>query len=260
MISRSVQMDIKRDPVENIERAIELAQSKPLNKIDLLIFPELFTTGFQLSRIKEIAHDKDDPIFEKFANLAKENNVNIVLGSIAFKSKDGITNTTFIYNRQGEIISDVSKLHMFKPMNEEKHLTPGNKYHSFVLDGITCTSVVCYDIRFPELTRRVFKEKQPKLLIVPMEWPAPRTETFKVLLRARAVENQCFVVTANRIGEENAAEFEGYSLASDPFGNIINELPLIEGIMDVELDFDIVDKVRKTITCHDDMRLDMFQI
>jgi omega-amidase len=258
MISRSIQMDIDKEPKKNIEKAIELATSQSIEKIDLLVFPELFTTGFQLERINDLAHDKDDPIFQIFSKFAKENNVNIVLGSIAYKTNKGVSNTSFVINRNGEIISQYSKLHLFKLMNEEKHLIPGNHYHFFEIDGITCTSIVCYDMRFPELTRRLFHEKQPKLLVVPMEWPAPRTETFKALLRARAIENQCFVVTSNRIGTENGAEFEGFSLAADPFGNIINELPFKEGIMDVELDFEIVDKVRKNMTCFGDRRLDLF--
>lgn len=258
MLIRSIQMDINKNPKINIEKAIELSQSDSLSQVDLLIFPEMFTTGYQLDKIDTLAHQKDDPIFELFSGLAKRNNINILLGSIAYKTDKGVSNTSFVFNRNGDIISEYSKLHLFKLMKEEQYLVPGDSYHFFDLDGITCSSIICYDLRFPELTRKLFSERQPELLLVPMEWPAPRTNAFKTLLQARAIENQCYVVSSNRIGEENGSVFEGYSLAADPFGNILQELPFREGILDIKLDFSVTENVRSHMTCFEDRRLDMF--
>ena len=145
-------------------------------------------------------------------------------------------------------------------MNEPKYMRAGNATHSFEIDDVLATSIICYDLRFPELTRQIVINDQVKVIFVPMEWPAPRTEAFRTLLRARAIENQCYVVSCNRVGKapENEAVFEGHSLVCDPFGNVLGEIGNEEAILDVTLDFSVIDKVRQTMTCFADRRSDLY--
>ena len=255
---RAVQIDIITDVDSNIDHAFHMAATSSLTDIDVLLFPELFTTGYQLPIIHEIAHKKDDPIFNRAITFAKKHNVNIILGSIAFKEDDNVFNRSLVITREGEIISEYSKLHLFRLMDEHQYLTEGIAPHVFELDNTMMSSIICYDLRFPELTRKIYLEQQPKVIFVPMEWPAPRTEAFRALLKARAIENQCYVVSCNRIGEENNSVFEGHSLACDPYGNILNELGDQEGIMDVDIDLSVIDKVRNHMTCLSDRRPDIY--
>lgn len=255
---RIVQMNIVKSVEENIQHAINLAQSESLKTIDFLIFPELFTTGYQLPIIDRLAHQSGDLLFERFQNLAKENRTTILLGSVAFKEKGAIYNRSFLIDQFGEFKSSYSKIHLFQLMNEQKYLKAGNAFHSFEIDTIPMTSIICYDLRFPELCRRAFVEQEVKAIFVPMEWPAPRTELFRSLLKARAIENQCFMIACNRVGEENGSIFEGASLVVDPYGNVVDELGVKEGILDVVLDFGVVDKVRSHMDCLGDRRSEYY--
>ncbi|MCB0278751.1 MAG: carbon-nitrogen family hydrolase, partial [Calditrichaeota bacterium] len=191
--------------------------------IDVLLFPELFTTGYQMDIINKIAHHDDDPLFGRFRLFAKDHQVAILLGSIASWQKNGVYNRSYVIDKRGEIISNYAKVHLFSLMKEEQYLAAGETAHVFKLDDVILSSIICYDLRFPELTRQLYIKYQPKVIFVPMEWPAPRTEAFRTLLKARAVENQCYVVSCNRVGEELGNVFEGHSLACDPYGNILAE-------------------------------------
>ena len=255
---RSVQMDIVNDVQSNIDHAIEMATAKSLADIDIVLFPELFSTGYQMDIIHEIAHQKNDPIFDRFSQFASSNKVNVLLGSIAYLEDKNVYNRSFVFDKSGKIISNYSKIHLFTLMNEEKYLAPGQEVHVFEVDKTLVTSIICYDLRFPELTRQLYVKHQPKVIFVPMEWPAPRTNAFRTLLMARAVENQCFVVSCNRIGQELGNVFEGNSLACDPFGNILADSDDKEQIIDIDLDLSIVDKVRNHMSCFADRRPDIY--
>ena len=255
---RCVQMDIGADPARNLEYAVALAQSLPLDPVDVLLFPEMFSTGFQVERIHELAHGHDDALFGVFQDLARRANVNMVLGSLACKTDGHVRNTTFVMDRQGRIVSAYSKCHLFALMGEPKYLCAGDALHHFDLDGVRMSSIICYDLRFPELTRKLFVDRSPAVVFVPMSWPAPRTNVFRTLLRARAIENQCFVVSANRVGTENSSRFEGYSTVADPYGNVVGELPLVEGVLDVALDLSLVEKARTQMDCLGDRRPDLY--
>lgn len=258
---RSVQMNITKDVQQNISHAIEFAQSKPLENIDVLLFPEMFTTGYQLDIINDLAHDRNDQLFDKFKMLAKENSLTIILGSVAVKHESKITNTTFIIDSNGNITSEYSKTHLFGLMDEPSYMEAGKSAHVFDIKGTPCTSIICYDLRFPELTRALTLKHNTKVIFVPMEWPAPRTGAFRTLLKARAIENQCYVVSCNRVGEaeESSAIFEGSSMIIDPYGNIVDEIFHEEGLLDAQLDMSEVDKVRSGMTCFEDRREDIYK-
>ena len=249
---RLVQMNITNSVEANVANALRLASGSALDEVDVLVFPEMFTTGYQLPKLEELAHTENDEHIRQFLELAAKTSTAIVLGSVAFKAAKGIENKTFIIDKNGKIISDYAKVHLFGLMNEPDYMIAGTKSHSFELDGIICSSIICYDLRFPELTRKTFLENQPAIIFAPMEWPKPRTETFRALVRARGIENQCFVVGCNRIGEENGSSFEGASLVTDPYGNIIADAGSAETALDVTIDLSLVAKARAHMNCLND--------
>ena len=104
------------------------------------------------------------------------------------------------------MIADYDKVHLFGLMVEDEYLQAGNKESVFELDDIKAASVICYDIRFPEWVRTLMSSGA-KVLFVVAEWPKERVEQWEILLRARAVENQAFVVAVNRVGDGNFRPF-----------------------------------------------------
>lgn len=251
---RIVQMEIGDNREVNLEHGISLLHKQPLDSIDIVIFPELFTVGYNLPTIKNNSYSFDDTIVSRFCTIAKVHSVAFVLGSLPWQTLHGIYNKTFIISKKGAVISDYSKVHLFSLMEEEKYFKRGKEWHDFTLDSTPMSSIICYDLRFPELMRKAVIQCGAKVVFVPMQWPAPRTEAFKTLLRARAVENQCYIVSCNRVGKswENGAIFEGASMVVDPYGNDIILLDNCEQIVDVDIDISIVDKVRTHMDCFSD--------
>ncbi|MCC7431318.1 carbon-nitrogen family hydrolase [bacterium] len=255
---RLVQFQPVFEKAANLAKALNLANSEGIEKTDVVVFPELFTTGYQLQNISRIAENEET--LTKVSGFAKATKTNVVAGSIAFKNLDGkISNTSFIFSREGKLLASYSKIHLFKLMEEEKYLKAGNETVVFEFDGIKCGIVICYDLRFPEITRKLALQGV-EIIFVPMEWPFPRTEVFRTLLKARAIENQCFVVGNNVVGAglQEGIIFEGKSAVANPYGDFIGEMGNREGFLDVEIDTELVKKYRNQIQCFQDRREDVY--
>ena len=106
----------------------------------------------------------------------------------------------YTFNRNGELVGEYSKAHLFRLMDEHLYLEAGDEMNRFALDDIEAAGVICYDIRFPEWLR-AHALQGAKVLFIPAQWPTPRIDHWKTLLQARAIENQCFVIAVNRISK-----------------------------------------------------------
>ena len=120
------------------------------------------------------------------------------------------------------------------------------------------SQVICYDIRFPEWLRKQMA-KGSQLLVVPAQWPSSRIMQWKILLQARAIENQAYVVAVNRTGEGLLDTFNGHSLVIDPLGKVVFEADAQEGVSVVTIDLEAVESVRGQIPVFADRRLDLYQ-
>lgn len=256
-----IQMDIafgnpakNREQVTNYFRQIAAEQT-----VDIIVMPELWTTGYDLTRLENIADENGKESVAFLSELAKQYNVNIVGGSIAKKTGDQMTNTMMVLNRQGELVKEYSKAHLFRLMNEEKHLTEGNGDGLFSIENIFSAGVICYDIRFPEWIRTHMLD-DTKLLFVVAEWPKPRIDHWLALLKSRAIENQCFVIACNRAGSDPKNEFGGHSIIIGPWGEVITEAEETETILYGEIDVNQVDEVRNMIPIFTDRRPDMYRM
>lgn len=226
-------------------------------KPDVILFPELWNTGFKLDEINELADHYGKQTIALLSQFAKLHAVNIVGGSVAEQREDGVYNTIFAFNREGEQIGDYSKLHLFRLMDEEKHLKAGDKIGRLAVDGVEAGMLICYDIRFPELTRRLALDGA-KMLFVPAQWPNPRLHHWRTLLTARAIENQMYVIACNRMGTSGDSVFFGHSMVIDPWGEIVVEAGDEEVVLRGEIDLSLVDKVRSTIPIFKDRRPDQY--
>lgn len=248
-----IQLDIKfGDPdfnYQQVEEKVALAveQENP----NIIVLPELWTTGYDLTRLDEIADHDGERTKTFLSNLAKKYNVHFVGGSIAKKSKDSVTNTMYIVDNRGKFIHEYSKLHLFKLMDEHHFLVSGTEKGLFEIGGLKSAGVICYDIRFPEWIR-AHTTKGAEVLFVVAEWPMPRLHHWKTLLLSRAIENQCYVVACNRAGSDPNNEFAGHSLIIDPWGEIVAEANEKAGIISAEIDAEVVKKVRSQIPIFDD--------
>lgn len=248
-----IQLDIKfGDPDFNYQQVEEkIAQAVQQENSTTVVLPELWTTGYDLTRLDEISDENGEKTCLFLQKLAKKYNIHIIGGSIAKKSDKHVTNTMFIVDNNGQLIHEYSKLHLFKLMNEHHYLTAGKEKGLFDLGGMKSAGVICYDIRFPEWIR-AHTTMGAEVLFVVAEWPMPRLHHWKTLLLSRAIENQCYVVACNRAGSDPDNEFAGHSLIIDPWGNILAEADENPGLVSAELDIDMVKQVRSQIPIFDD--------
>lgn len=251
-----IQMDIEAgDPQANTARLKTLlheAVAGPV-KPDLILFPEMWNTGYALERIGELADEEGRQAKALLSEFSREQRVVIVGGSIAEKREDGVYNTIYVFDREGQLVADYAKIHLFRLMEEEKHLKAGSHRGALRIEGIDAGMMICYDIRFPELARSLALDGA-KLLLVPAEWPNPRLHHWRTLLTARAIENQMFVVACNRTGTSGTTSFFGHSMIIDPWGEIVVEAGEEETIVRAQIDLRLVDEVRARIPVFEDRR------
>jgi omega-amidase len=253
-----LQMDIAfGSPNKNYQNAEKLIDEAMTEKPDIIVLPELWTTGYDLTRLEQIA-DKDAGNTIRFLrNAAIKYQVHFVGGSVANQGESGVKNTLLIINKKGELVHSYSKLHLFKLMDEHLYLEAGDQEGLFELEGLTFSGVICYDIRFPEWIR-THTAKGAEALFVVAEWPAARLTHWRALLIARAIENQCFVIACNRSGSDPNNEFAGHSMIINPWGEVIAEAGANEEILSAEIELELVKDIRKQIPIFKDRRPDLY--
>lgn len=245
------------DPEKNYLRAENFIQKAMKENPDVIMLPELWTTGYDLTRLSETA-DKEAERTKRFAgHLAKTNHVTIIAGSIARQSASQVTNTMLVINREGDSIKEYSKIHLFRLMNEDKFLKAGDGDGLFDLDGIPAAGFICYDIRFPEWIRKHVLAGA-RLLFIPAEWPKPRLDHWRTLLTCRAIENQAFVVACNRAGSDPDNVFAGHSMVISPWGEILAEAGEEETMLTADVDIASIDTVRSRIPVFEDRRPELY--
>ncbi|WP_100406347.1 carbon-nitrogen family hydrolase [Bacillus solitudinis] len=187
---------------------------------DILVLPEMWTTAYTLPQLKDIMEDEIVDVASFLSQQAKQHNVNIVAGSVATIEGTSIYNRTLVFNREGLCVYQYDKIHLVPMLDEHLYLTGGKeKVATFELDGHKMGAVICYDLRFPELARQLALEGA-EVFFVLAEWPEARATHWEVLQQARAIENQFYVVSCNRVGDFNQVEFAGRSMVTSPWGDV----------------------------------------
>ncbi len=253
-----IQMDIAfGKPDENRKKVEEKTAQAMKLQPDFILLPELWDTGYDLKRLDEIADDHGQKNKAFLKNLARKHQVGIIGGSVSNREESGIYNTLYAFDKQGNLVGEYRKAHLFRLMDEEKYLSAGKKACQFNMDGLPCAAVICYDIRFPEWIRKNILQGA-QVLFVPAEWPSARLSHWRHLLISRAIENQCYVVACNRVGQDPNNTFAGHSLVIDPWGEIIAEAGEQEEILYAEIELSSVQEARTFIPVFDDRRPDLY--
>jgi predicted amidohydrolase len=260
-----VQMDSRfGEPVHNFARAELFVAEAARRGSDLVLLPELWSTAYDLERAAELAsplvrgagEGGAENWFGRLARMAQAEG--LWLGGSILEERDGrFYNCFTIYGPDGRLHAVYRKLHLFRLMQEEKYLAQGIEAVSAELPWGSTGMAICYDLRFPELFRH-YALSGARLMLIPSAWPHPRRMHWRTLLRARAIENQCFVVACNRVGETNGAAFFGASAVLDPWGETLVEAGETEALLTVTVDLAAIDGMRRRIPVFEDRRPDIY--
>jgi predicted amidohydrolase len=213
---------------------------------DLVVLPEMWLTGYAYRRLDELAKRTPESL-ERVGALAKKNGY-FVLGSWAERADDGhLYNTACVIGPDARVHARYRKVHLFGPMKEDRHFVRGRAVTVVDLEIGRIGVALCYDLRFPELARKMALAGA-ELLVFPSQWPETRLGHFHTLLAARAIENQVFAAGVNRAGRNPAVVFGGGSTVIGPRGEELAHLDGAPGFAQVDLDLDQVAAARETIT------------
>lgn len=215
-----VQRDIVARSVEANLHGYELQLHEAKAPLDLILLPEMFPTGFQ-TKTPRHAEPPDGPSLEWMRRIAWERNA-LVCGSIATREEGRYYNRFYLVKPAGNA-QYYDKRHLFPLAGEDRVFTPGRERVVVEFRGWRILPQVCYDLRFPESARNY---QDYDLLLYSAVWPAARGNAWGALLKARAIENQCYVAACNRIGkDEEGISYRGDSMVIGPSGKTLGFLP-----------------------------------
>lgn len=245
--------DEKNITFSNIEKQIEQIKKE---KIDILVLPEMFNCPYKTTNFPIYAEFEKGETWKFLSNKAKELNCYVIGGSIPEKdNENNIYNTTFVFDRNGNQIEKHRKVHLFdieveggQSFKESETLTAGNKITTFETEYGVIGVAICYDFRFPEVSR-VMVDRGAKFIIVPAAFNMTTGPAhWEILFRSRALDNQVYTIGVAPARDITSCYTSyGNSLIVSPWGDIIERLNEKEGIIIKELDLEKIEKVRKEL-------------
>jgi len=255
-----IQMHVADGDVQaNIARGLRLIREAAENT-EFIALPELWTTGYDLNAIAKYAEGEGKGWSnELLKTIAEEYGVHII-SSAPLKENGKLYDAAFLIGPDG-IVGIYRKIHLFRPYGEDKVFTAGNELGYFNTPLGSVGIAICYDLRFPELFR-LLAMKGARVIFIPASWGAPRALQWRTLLRARAAENQVFIVGVNRVGKSKATgeHYSGNSAVYDPFGFELTHSEESEQVLTVNVDLRTVDKIREMLPIWNDRRTDLYGI
>ncbi len=210
-------------------------KEKDLSKTDLLVLPETFTTGFSM-KATHLAEGMNGVTLKWMQSIATKYST-LIGGSIMVKENGNVYNRFLIVGPDG-LQGQYDKKHLFGLGAEKELITAGVNREVLDINDWRVNLQICYDLRFPVWMRNT---DHTELIVLVANWPAPRIAAWRALLVARAIENQCYVLGVNRLGEDgNGLSYTGDSLLVDPAGQILVDAGIQEGLFSASIDKDIL--------------------
>jgi omega-amidase len=248
----ALQMDIAHeDRRRNFDKVSQYAVLAGAKGVELLVLPEMFSTGFSMNPVVTAEPpDGETPGFLR--RLAGEHGIAVIGGFVCQRESGRPENVALAVDRNGEDLALYAKTHLFSFMGEDRHHAAGDGPRPFAVDGIGAACFICYDLRFPELFRKVVDTCQVVFVIA--SWPEPRQRHWDILLQARAVENQLYVVGVNRVGEGGGLSYSGGSAVIGPGGTPAGRLDDGEGLLLADIRPEEVARVRSELPFLNDRR------
>ncbi|WDP89205.1 MAG: carbon-nitrogen family hydrolase [Desulfobacter sp.] len=252
----AVQFDIVNGNIEaNLGTAFSYLEELADRGADLAVLPELFSCGFDNENIA--VHARRTPqTLARMAQFAGSRSMALA-GTLPEAEGDRVYNTLYYIDRDGQVKGGYRKLHLFRLTAEHEFYAPGDEV-VFVDTGFGRIGLmICYDLRFPELARQLFLDGA-RLFIVSAQWPAPRVAHWQTLLRARAIENQSYMLCCNRTGSDGALEFPGSSAIVGPSGETMGQAGSDAGFITADIDTDAPARAAAQIPVAEDRRKDIY--
>lgn len=250
MLVSAVQMDVVAGDVRgNMARAYRHVEVAVRRGSRVILLPEMWSTGFYYSDLVGAARAAYEPTLAFLRDVAREAEA-WILGTIPQPTGEGVYNAMHWVSPSGEVAAWYRKAHLFIPTGEDERFVAGREAPGAVdIEDARAGGLVCFDIRFPEMARRLTLDGA-QVLFVPAQFPHPRVEHWETLLKARAIENQVWVVAANRVGESGSLSYFGFSMVVDPWGRIVEgDDSEREGVVSAVIDLELVDEVRRRLPC-----------
>jgi omega-amidase len=225
----------------------------------VVVFPEMVDTGYDVNQIARHASSWDRGPIECIQTNAKQNNMYVICG-LSELANGRIYNVMAVVSPDGHLMAKYRKTHLaaFSPLHEDKIFTPGNSLETVEIDNMTWGLMICYDLRFPEISRSLAL-KGSEVLVLSSAWPFPRLRHWNTLLAARAIENQVFVAAANLVGKNSSVTFCGSSRIIDPFGiTITSASEEQEALIVGDIEKNELVRVRKSMPVFEQRREDLY--
>src|SRR5947199_4197915 len=190
------------DPEANLLKVREFSRRAKETGAELIVFPEMTDTGYSMPVIGVQANDWNSGFLPGLQETAREFSIAIVSG-VSERDGSSIYNSQVLIDSRGDIAGKYRKTHLYAvpPVEEQACFAPGDCFASFELGGVHFGFSICYDLRFPEMYRKLATEQTVGEFLISSAWPFPRVEHFRTLVMARAIENQSYVVASNRVGK-----------------------------------------------------------
>lgn len=236
--------ETKKQRIDRVEKIID-----GLKETDLIVLPELWNIGFfSFKKYKEESEALEGYTVGRLAAKAREIGANIFTGSFIEQRAGKFYNTAVLLDREGKIIGQYSKIHLFGYGSAERELlSPGEEVEVADTEFGKVGFGICYDLRFPELYRKMV-DKGAEIIINCSAWPYPRVEHWNILNRVRAIENQCYFLSCGCAGYSDGKPFIGRSMIIDPWGTVISSAAERETILKTEIYPESVTKIREEFT------------
>ncbi len=251
-------------PDENLEKTETFIAEAVKRGSDLICFPEMWTTGFDWNYLRQASAEHETYI-ERVAGLARRYGI-WVNGSLPESTVTGkVANTSILFDPSGTRAGIYRKTHLFSLLHENDHLCAGNSLTTAETPWGTVGLSICYDIRFPEVFRS-YALRGARMILSPIAFPHPRLEHWRILSRARAIENQMFLVGVNRVGGEDfganvPVTYFGNSAVIDPWGRTVLEAgDTEEALLTAAIDLRQADEVRSRMRVLEDRRPEVYQL
>ena len=238
------------DPQENIRQAAMLIARQTGS--DLYVLPEMWSTGFA-TQPQGMAHEEADNIALRWMQETAQQHQCAICGSLAVRLNDGtFRNRHYFVDGRANRVYYYDKHHLFSYGHEDQYYTPGNSHTLVEYGSMRLLLLTCYDLRFPCWSRYV-KGMEYDAIILVANWPEARQAAWHLLTRARAIENQCYLVAVNRVGDDQFGHYQGCSAAIDPIGRTIGQCRAHQQqALTVELDIAELNRRRQKFHVLDD--------
>jgi predicted amidohydrolase len=262
-------MNVVDNKQENILKATSMINEAANYNSNFIVLPEMFNCPYSNDKFIEYAEEeKTSPTLKSISNLAKEHETYILAGSIPEKENSNIFNTSYLFNRKGDIIKKHRKMHLFDVdveggiyFKESDTLTPGNEFNVSDTEFGKIGMGICYDVRFPQLAQ-INVSKGAEILFYPGAFNMTTGPAhWELLFRARALDNQVFCVgVAPALNESASYHSYGHSIVVNPWGEVICQMSEKEELKIVEIDLNEIKKVRNEIPVLKNKRNDLYEI